>query len=299
MMKRKAFSLVEIVMVIVVLGIVAMIGTNIIAHMYEGYIRSKVINSLQAKTTHVLDIISKRLSYRVKDSLVTSINGATYLKLSDPTITTNHNILEWVGYDNEGFVGEWAGSSRFAGWNGFADLNNPSAGAGKLITLGSRLDLTKETITALSYGDIQLTNAKPAAVIFQCNFNMEPISYGYEGPTHRNVWSAKMFANNILDITDPASINDYCERYLLVWTAYAIVPDSVTVDPDGNSNFDLLLKYNYQPWENERYASAKSVLLSKNVTTFKFIQLGHTVRIKLCIKDPQLNIGFCKEKAIF
>ena len=68
--KRKAFTLIEIVMVIVVLGIVAMIGTDIIAHMYEGYIKSKVVSKLQTRTDQVLNIIAKRLSYHIKDSAV-------------------------------------------------------------------------------------------------------------------------------------------------------------------------------------------------------------------------------------
>ena len=304
-MKRKAFSLIEMVMVIVVLGIVAMIGTNILAHMYEGYIRTKITNSLQAKTTHVLDLISKRLSYRIKDSLVTSKNGniATYLKLSDPTITTDHNILEWIGYDNEGFIGEWAGGSSFRGWNGFVDLDNAGTGIGTILTSGSRLDLTKDTISALSYKETNLstmTVGSSAAIIFQCNSNMEPISYGYLGGTHSNVWRTNILANDQLNVQNPDTVapieTNYCERYSLAWSAYAIAPEGT--DPN---DFNLTLKYNYQPWENERYntSSTKSAVLSEHVTTFRFIQLGHTLRVKLCIKDPQLDFAFCKEKAIF
>ena len=302
-MKKQAFSLIEIVMVIVVLGIVAMIGTNILTSMYESYIRTKITNSLQAKTTHVLDIIAKRLTYRVKDSLVTSIDGdpATYMKLSDVAITNNHNILEWIGYDNEGFVGEWdTTANSFRGWNGFADLDDTAnTQAGKFITPGSRLDLAKDTIFDLSYGQTNLstmTAGSSAAVIFQCSFNTKPISYGYLDATHTNIWRANILANDKFIVQNPGlPTTNYCERYLLSWSAYAIEPGTVSADGD----FDLFLRYNYQPWENERYSTGTQVLLSEHVTTFRFIQLGRTVRVKLCITDQNQRFAVCKEKAIF
>ncbi len=299
-LKRKAFSLIELVFVIVVLGIVAMIGTNVITQMYEGYIKTKVINRLQAKTSQILDLISKRLEYRIKDSTVTSIDGnlSTYLKLSNPSVTENHNVLEWIGYDNEGMIGEWDGS-KFLGWNGFIDLDNTSTTNTQFITSGSRLDFAREDILNLSSGDIDLNilnSGKSAAIIFKCTYNMSIKSYGYLDSTHTNVYRVNSISNETLSIEDADTSDstiDYCEQYYLVWSAYAIVPEG-----NNSDDFNLTLRYNYQPWENERYSVGKKTLLSEHVTTFRFMQSGSTLRVKLCIKDAQTNYGFCKEKAI-
>ncbi len=320
-MKKRAFTLIEIVMVIVVLGIVAMIGTNIITHMYEGYIRSRVINKLQADSEQILDQISKRLQYRIKDSVVASIDGnlLSYKKLSDPTITTNYNVLEWIGYDNEGMIGEWVsagGINRFAGWSGFIDLDNASTDSSAFVTSGSRLDKTKIDIYNLSYDGVDL-NAKGsgAAIIFKCSHDNSVASYGYTGATHSSVYPVHKTASNTQLIFDDSTMPsvDYCEHYYLAWSAYAIVPENVTDAKDANGNvlydnstppnkikdFDLFLYYNYQPWQNERYSSGKKALIAKHVSTFRFIQVGSTIRVKLCLRDDKTNYGFCKERAVY
>lgn len=301
-MKKKAFSLIEVVFVIVVMGIVAMIGTEVISQMYEGYIKSKVVNKLQIRTSQVLDLIAKRLQYRIKDSTVTSINGTltTYLKLSNPAVTAKHNVLEWIGYDNEGFIGEWDGN-RFSGWSGFIDLDNNLTTKTQFVTSGSRLDFVRDNILALSYGEVDINNrlsGKSAAIIFKCLHNGSISSYGYLGPSHENVFRVNIhgLSKDILDIenANPAwSTIDYCEQYYLVWSAYALVPEG-----KDDNDFNLTLRYNYQPWENERYTDGKKAVLSEHVSTFRFIQIGSTVRIKLCLRDPQTSYGFCKEKAI-
>ncbi len=318
-MKKRAFTLIEIVMVIVVLGIVAMIGTNIITHMYEGYIRSRVINKLQADSEQILDQISKRLQYRIKDSVVASIDGnlLSYKKLSDPTITTNYNVLEWIGYDNEGMIGEWVsagGINRFAGWSGFIDLDNASTDSSAFVTSGSRLDKTKIDIYNLSYDGVDL-NAKGsgAAIIFKCSHDNSVASYGYTGAFPSSVYPVHIKTNTELAFDTPLASVDYCEHYYLAWSAYAIVPENVTDAKDASGNtlkdssgnkikdFDLYLYYNYQPWQGERYSSAntKKALIANHVSTFRFIQVGTTIRVKLCLRDANTNYGFCKERAVY
>ena len=293
-MKKKAFTLIEIVMVIVVLGVVAMIGTDIISHMYEGYIKSKVVNKLQARSEQVLDLIAKRLAYRVRDSVVASINGTNYLKLSNPNITEDYNVLEWIGYDNEGMIGEWDGN-RFSGWSGFIDLDNNYTNKTQFKTSGSRLDFAAADIKALSGGSVDLTSSKPAAIIFKCSHNASVASYGYLGSTHSDVFKVyKKTMNNILYFSSPHSKVNYCEHYYLVWSAYAIVPEGT-----NNNDFNLTLKYDYRPWDGDKYTNGKSQILADHVSTFRFIQVGETIRVKLCLRDPQTSYGFCKERAIW
>ena len=310
-MRKRAFTLIEIVMVIVVLGVVAMIGTNIITHMYEGYIRSKVVNKLQADSEQILDKISKRLMYRIKNSVVTSELGSNYLKLSNPNVTRDYDVLEWIGYDNEGMVGEFIGG-RFAGWSGFIDLDNNSTNKYGFVTSGSILYNVKKIIDSLSYNSVNLSSfGGGAAIIFKCTHNSSVQSYGYLNANHSSVYPVHISTNTQLVFdTTPASI-DYCEHYYLTWSAYAIVPENVTNATDASGNvltdsagnnikdFDLYLYYNYQPWQNERYKQGKKALIAKHVSTFRFIQVGSTIRVKLCLRDATTKYGFCKERAIY
>jgi hypothetical protein len=76
--------------------------------------------------------------------------------------------------------------------------------------------------------------------------------------------------------------------------------------PEGtdDNDFNLTLKYNYQPWYGDKYSDAntRSAVLAEHVSTFRVMQVGETLRIKVCIQDGNITgepVGFCKEKAIF
>ena len=106
--KRSAFTMIELVMVIVVLGIVSMIATDIIAHMYKGYIQTKIINDLEQKTETLINQVAKRLEYRIKDTIIAREKGTNdFLAMnSDEINTSSFDMVEWIGYDYESFVGE-------------------------------------------------------------------------------------------------------------------------------------------------------------------------------------------------
>jgi prepilin-type N-terminal cleavage/methylation domain-containing protein len=305
---RTAFTLIEIIMVIVILGVVAMIGTDIIARMYQGYLHSKIINELQQKTELALDQIAKRLKYRVKATAVTkdASDLTKFKRLSNDTNDT-YNMLEWIGYDNEGLLGDWNNSAVMPGWNGFIDLYSADTNASQISTKGSRLDFAERTIFALSYGDVNMsgtsaTNQFPA-IIFKKLTNQEPIAFGLHpiSTEHNNTYRVKRSAGNVdlLEFEEDDSNKTLSEQYYLAWSAYALVPDVTASDDD----FNLTLYYNYQPWHGEKFTNARGQsVIAEHVSTFRYTQTGNTIRIKLCIQDDNQTgtpIAFCKEKAVF
>ncbi len=309
--KRAAFTLIEIIMVIVILGIVAMIGTDIIAKMYQGYMRSKIISELQQKTELALDQISKRLQYRIKASVVTkdASNPGTFKSLSSD-VNGSFNMLEWIGSDNEGFLGEYNGTAVVPGWSGFIDLNDRAiTDENETSTKGSRLDYAATTIMALSYGDVNLSDPDITkdhpAMIFKKHFaGATPTTFGFNpnSTDHNDTYPVRSNGNDRLLFTEYVANKYISEQYYLAWSAYALVPDIA----DDNDNFNLRLYYNYQPWHGERFddnnPDIRDSLIAENVSTFRFTQTGNTIRIKLCIQDDNKTgtpIGFCKEKAVF
>ncbi len=305
MQKRKAFTLIEIIFVIVILGIVAMIGADIISHMYQGYTRSKIVNELTQKTELTIEQIAKRLQYRVKNTAIARIKSTNNFKpLSSTDINESYNMIEWIGYDNEGFLGEYNGSVNIPGWSGFVDLDNPNTNKTQIVTKGSHLTYAKDTINALSYNGVDLSNptaSDGAAIIFKCWNSIDPKMYGldYSSTDHNNTLRVKSVGEDILQFTENTASKELCEQYYLAWSAYAIVPEG-----SNENDFNLTLYYNYQPWYGEHYYDdgINHAVMAEHVSTFRFIKVGNTVRIKLCIQDNNQTgtpIGVCKEKAVF
>ena len=296
--------MIELVMVIVVMGIVASIGAEIIAKLYENYIQTRSINRLQFQTELVLDQIAKRLTYRIKDSVIARLPAypitSAPLALSDVDVNDSYHILEWIGKDNEGFNGDWNGSQNVPGWSGFVDLE--SSDKTHIKTNGSHLGYARDIIYALSYGTIDINSSNStsahAVLIFKGKDDYNVTKYGWNGSGTNDAnytYNIKVDGDENLTILDKNITTAY-EQYDLAWTAYAIVPEGNISD-----DFNLTLKYNFQPWDGENYHDGKSSVLMEHVSSFKFLQSGETIRLKLCIRDDRTSgdFGFCKEKVVF
>ncbi len=309
-LKRRAFTMIELVMVIVILGIVSMIASDIIAKMYTGYIQSKIINELEQKTETVIDQIGKRLQYRIKKTMIAR-NSTTKIFLamnSNELNSASYDMVEWIGYDNESFVGEYNATKGFSvpGWSGFIDVDSAitNNASNQLLSPGSDLSIIDRTVGALSNGDVNLTGAQTPAIIFKCAQGDNNLSkYGWDstvlGLSNHSYTLAVSQSNKDtfgIDLAQADANRSICEQYYLAWSAYALVPEGATDD------FNLTLYYNYQPWHDEKYSDGNSSVLAEHVSTFRVMQVGETLRVKVCIQDGNITgepVGFCKEKAIF
>lgn len=301
---RRGFTLLEIVMVVVILGIVAMIGTNIIAHMYEGYIRSKYINSLEQKTELALEIITNRLKYRVKSSAIVRQKGTNTIDwLNSDDLNESYDTLEWIGFDYDSFRGESNGTLSVPGWSGLVDLDAPDTNKTQFRTPGSKLSYASEIMYALSDGSVDLnaSTARHPAVIFKKISNMSFKGFGWDWSSadHNDTYIVHQHSGkeNVLDFDAGQSVTRLVEQYRLAWSAYALVPEG-----DKPKDFNLTLYYNYQPWYGDKYSDGNRSVVAEHVSSFKFLQSGNTVRIKLCLQDANqtgVGFGFCKEKAVF
>jgi type II secretory pathway pseudopilin PulG len=299
--------MIELILVIVIFGIISMIGADIFAKIYDNYILARTMNNLQTKTELALEQIARRLQYRIKDSTIARMdtNMSDYRFLGDAN--DSYHILEWIGYDDASLKGAWDGAKNTPGWSGFIDLNDTAnTWRGGISSPGSRFDIAENIIGALSNNGVtlQVGTSHPAIVMDGHVGDYLVSSYGWFPSTDTNyTLEVTCHLNDcvtyptLLDFTDNTPKELY-EHYKLAWSAYAIVPQCpVGVTDDCN----LTLFYNYQPWEGERYTDGNASLLTEHVTTFKFMQTGDTVRLKLCIGENVYdnNISFCKEKVVF
>ena len=307
---KKAFSFLELIFVIVILGVVSSIGSSIIVQVYENYITQRAMHNVSIKTELAINQIVNRLTYRIGSTVIARNPDTSATDYFLPLNALGYNvsnkdrfILEWIGYDEESF------SYRSkTGWSGYADISATTRTV--IATPGSRLVFARTIIKNLAGN----TDDPNLALFFSLGgqsfstdiINPSPKCYGYDANTscvHQvTVRSHRQFNANM-----PAGVN-ISDHYKMAWSAYAIVP----VDRDGNvlssisdvRNFDLELRYNYQPWNGIQYDNAvtsKKILL-RNVTAFKFSERGGTLRLKLCatekLDDIKTNISICKEKVV-
>jgi len=330
MKKRSAFTMIELVMVIVVFGIVASIGAEIIASLYNNYLRTRAINRLQSQTELTLEQIAKRLQYRIKDSVRASNDGgATWVAL--PSAVVGYDTIEWIGISNESFLGEWDATSASVvpGWSGLIDMNdvNTSHANRTLSTPGSRLDFANDIIKALTNNGVAMdgtAGAQRPALFFKGSKPGTFLNY-YENATNiaNNPYARRVRCVNndcttnltILQLNSNAANDDLVdydgdgdgdlfEQYYLSHTAYALELISTDLINLANpQDFNLTFIYNYQPWEGETYVNGASQTLAEHVSTFRIRQEGDVVRIKLCIHDNNQSGDFdfsaCKEKVIY
>lgn len=301
---KKAFTMLELVMVMVIMGIVASIGAEIIASMYSNYLRSRTINRLETQTEITLEQIAKRLQYRIKESVITRNNLGNPLSLSDSSIAAGgtFNVLEWIGASNESFLG-----TPRPGWSGFIDLDNnvTNRGLGRLRTSESNLTDAANTISALTNGAIDLTLGQEAALVFKGRaYSVNDFDWGTNNAHLAGSAILRVSANaeTVFQIEEPLANlpNEIYEQYTLAHTAYAIAPSAI-----NSTDFNLILYYNYQPWLGQDYnVTGTPAVLAEHASLFRFKQDESILRLKLCLHDAnQTGVGdlivVCKEKVVY
>jgi len=319
--KKYAFTLLEMIMVIVVLGIVSSIGATAIADVYSQYLMQRAVSRASAKTELAAQQIANRLSHRMPGTTLARNpdNLSDNLLVTEGTTGSDyiHTMLEWIGIDNDSFS-----TSLLPGWNGFCDVN--ASTQGYFTTPGSKLLLANTIINNLSGGQVSMAAGAQNPAVFFSDYQLR---YTYEDAPAglpKILYSAKqcmgMVDTNRSCISSVSRNGDerltfqrgagtsnklISEHYKLAWSAYAICP---TGDGINGQTFDLVLYYNYQPWEGERlsgnrcqYQTGEHATLVRNVTVFKFAEYGNTFRFKLCTQETvggDHNITICKEKAV-
>jgi prepilin-type N-terminal cleavage/methylation domain-containing protein len=300
---RRGFSLVELTFVIVVLGVVASLMAEMIANSYKGYIYQHAMEKVQSKTELAAQQIVNLLSQRVPGTTLArdpdNLSDTLLVRDYTPAGDTTHSLLEWIGAEEE---------SRSAkikpGWSGFCDVDASSATTVK--TPGSDLDFAWNVMGNLFPG------MNSPAIFFRDQMYSRTVAYdpkqcmGMVSNDTSCISSVSKSDATTLTFNAPASGRPFkriAEHYKLAATAYAICPKD-----NGDGTFDLILFYDYQPWEGERlsgsgcnYGNIKHNTIISNVTVFKFAEAGNTFRFKLCVREDiggDCNITSCKERAI-
>lgn len=311
---KRAFTLLELIIVIVILGIIAMMSFNAMMNIYSNYFQTRTVNELETQTEIALEQISKRLEHRIKPSVIARKPSGGFLPLNDSRVNLNsgYEILEFIPYAYEIFNDVPSASNKAGRYSGYVDLAKSSPTTG-LISPGSNFSTeVVETIKDLTCKDdasgcVDFKDKDGGVVaIFSDVYYDVQNSFGYKGILNLDIAKVGVkggqsgLNGNTLEISgfDGKQIS---EQYHLAYTANAIVPEQ-SADPKDTANgvFDLNLYYDYRPWMGEKYKpNGEKATLAKNVTRFVFTEKNGVIVLKLCMRAKNSEITICKSKAVY
>ena len=269
-MFRRAFTMLELIFVIVIMGIMAKFGVELILQTYTNHTRVVVHNELESKVEAAILTIAKRLERRVKDSVVTSVNGAAagFSALSS-TVNVADRTFEWITVDVDGF--------NAGNWSGMADIWHPNTNNTQLATPS--------------------TNTINGGAILFVGSDVDPLtSFG---------WSGAANANAIFPVGLIAAVPTVSPAFLITPTGFGTVYEFYQV-VDGAVgvrliNRNLMMGIGYRPWIGDVLDADR--LLLEDVTTFTMQKAGDIIKIQICVENNNFlgegRYSVCKEKVVF
>ncbi|GHV58601.1 hypothetical protein FACS1894103_0310 [Campylobacterota bacterium] len=329
---KRAFTLIELIFSVIIIGIVGSISADIIVRVYDQYVVSRDIESGQNNARRVLDQIGALLQTRVKNSTIgrnTTTNSI--ISITDSGIDTTYNMLEWIGIAEESRRGQHITVTPGApplpggvpmGWSGVAVETNAVetavAGGGTKYTYTLKTPRSNLNSIAMSiehdlrvvqifapdlFGDKQL-------VFIFAGDDMRGDTYGDQNGSWK--WNPGDLDSSYFQIHTPTAADEMTvtafnedrklpqaavsaskiKPYFWARSAYAIRV------VDG----DLILYSGYRPWLGERYddtyAYIRQDVLMRDVARFVFNETGNVVRLVLCVKATDQVAGNNDDEAV-
>lgn len=261
---KKAFTLVELIFVIVILGILSVMSTELIVNVYKNYVYSKAINELESKVEIALEQINSRLTDRIRHTTIARLPAGAVIPAGGRAFvpinasTPAHAILEWYGQSSEskffatglnvanvnsvvygwsGFLHRFGACSYNAGTRQYGSCFNPSVGGLSINQI--RTPATNFTNAANVIGGYGSTSA---AVVFPVNNSVDnyyDIPAGAAGSDTQSAIPIDLVnsAGDMISFLSPYTIktaagadlidnHGISERYYVSHSAYALVPTS-------------------------------------------------------------------------
>lgn len=300
---RRAFSMLELVFVIVIIGILGKFGVELLANSYQQYIQSEIASRQAAESAYAVEFIAKRLEYRIKESVIVrkSADFNDFDSLEGHGNDT-HEVLEWVGYDIEGL----RGLQTTPLWSGIFNKETTFTTPNEVFSPATDTSQINTLISILSYGSSGINDA---ALFMMGDENDYLTGYGWNGnpvqdinQSMKAIQSDANVSKFLSNVTLPSGaisgfntsnlINLDNQTYKLAWSAYAVVFDTTTNQ--------LLFYYDYQPWNGDRYTDGRVSIIMNNVSTFLKGQEAKIMRIVVCTENQRFGDAYsvCKEKTI-
>jgi len=306
---RRAFTFIELLFVIVIMGIVGGIALEAIRQYYEGIYRTQEYSKRVAEADHILEQLSKYFETAIMNSIVNldkdSVPGAAAVTCNNAPEEgdTADYTVAFVAVDEDSLRGI---SGNRPGWSEDVTV------AGLVLTATDSNYTMADTVI----GDLFPGSGLTQSAIYDSNFsstdgsskeredNLNTCSrYNWDGAgglagfhTINNFTSTALTLDADLEhnATDP-------RRKYLIRTGYAF-----RVLDDGN----FTMYSNFRPWRNESYTAGSRNVLGRNVASFYVDYNGTDFqeddnlsksrglvwRLKVCMRGLDANMSVSNTK---
>ncbi len=308
-MKNRAFTLVEIIITIVILGILSA-GTFVsLKHLYIKVAKSKTLSDFSSDSQVVVDQISALLYDRIPSSVIGYKSDGTFGSIYN--LASSYSIVEWIGIASE--------AQKAGYYSGFVDLNKSDKNTKTIYS--PNIDTTSLNSVMINKfnsasSDLALIFAgsfDDGTLVLSDDFNS---SFGWHGNAHDKIEDISNISSN--GITFVSTPDEIYEKYYLVDSAYAIargadvnLSANCIKDLNKSDANTLFLFYNYRPWQNETFCADPNgnnqdgnvTILSYNVRGFEISLVNDSIKFSLTlqkhIRGSENNVTISKQKVVF
>lgn len=281
---RNAFTMIELLFVIVVLGIVSGIAIEAVRQYYDGIYRTGEYTKRAAEADYILEQISKYFENGISASVVRldkniAPNGSTCDGPPKDDSQNDEYTVAFIAVDHEGLDGYWNGSRWLPTWS-------PNVIVSTTGIMALDANYTKANLQeALSDAAIYDFGSSSAANLGVCN----DFAWGSSTSSRYNTIITGGFTDTNLTLQNTPSETSG-NKYLLR-TGYAF----------RVHNGEFKLYTDFQPWKGENYTAGGSKLLAKKVAHFTVdydltntnmnSSKGNVYRLKLCMFGLDENLS--------
>ena len=296
---KKAFTLIEMIIVVVISGVLASGTFKAMEALYIRSAKAKAITDLSMQSQIVLNQISRLLYNRIPNSVI-GYDG------SDTTSCTpiedindaKSKVLEWLSLDDEQLL-----SGKYSG---FVDMNASVKPNLKALDVNSSLNITDRNLIFAGSFD------SGSEDISTCNG-----AYGWHDNDSNLTYTIKSNSTDKIELEDPPEY--IYEKYYLTDGAYAItrgadIDINATCIDDLKQKVDentLFLFYEYYPYKNkgDTYCADKSgtktgkvAILAEDVASFGAVYENDIIRLSIDMNRSikgSTPVHTSKQKAVF
>ncbi len=277
----RAFTLLELLVVVVVLGVCAALGTQILTALAQNYRATLAFDETSGALNNAVLILERRLSWRIKPTTAAwdGSFGASapagehalrdlHAHVSEPTARAAGLMWFARSYETQR-------NDATLGWSGFLALQNATQKNGEILLPEPAGDLSAslETLQNL-YNESRKT--RELALIFHAASSDVGEFYRANSTTAHAV----TLRHPHISLSPPAAP-------LALWQTYELAHTLGAVALEGG---ELAFYYDFLPREP---SALKRATLLQNVTSFTFAPLGEGGLVfEICVRDGALGGGF-------
>ena len=299
---KKAFTLVELLFVMVVLAIIAGVGTDILRSLFDNYAVTAQIHRLESVANNAADMIATRLEKRVPQTTAIETTGTNYQPLSAINAQSGKLVFFRKAYELErNFISAKKGGAAAPRTSGFInDLKTTTTGDNGNFT--DTVEFTSIGAADLKLDEYELFFSNDSSLLYENKSNHFDRYYsGKKSFAYQCTQGKLEFQNGIFTLTRsacPASTSTIIRPSMaaLIHKYYLSKEiDKIYLDNDKNLYLETC---------NINGANCKKSLLATGVSTFRFSALGSdpniasTIVFKLCLVENDGKAEACQSRIV-